>query len=174
MVSDYARELAVTPNYLNEIIRKKTGIAASDHIKNRIILEAKREAVHGGGSMKEIAYRLGFDDLAHFSKYFKNATGRSFTEFRKRNCTIMNAGPISTVWLIDPVHSSIRFEARGICCSLRYRAGSPSSKAAVTKAADFDQSLIQLKIYTNSIQSGYPEETITFRSPISSIPGSTP
>lgn len=83
MVSDYARELAVTPNYLNEIIRKKTGIAASDHIKNRIILEAKREAVYGGGSMKEIAYRLGFDDLAHFSKYFKNATGRSFTEFKK-------------------------------------------------------------------------------------------
>lgn len=83
MVTEYARELAVTPNYLNEIIKKKTGIPASDHIRNRIILEAKREAAYADSSMKEIAYRLGFEDLAHFSKYFKNATGKSFTAFRK-------------------------------------------------------------------------------------------
>lgn len=83
MVTDYARELAVTPNYLNEIIKKKTGLPASDHIRNRVILEAKREAAYADNSMKEIAYRLGFEDLAHFSKYFKNATGSSFTAFRK-------------------------------------------------------------------------------------------
>jgi AraC-like DNA-binding protein len=83
MVSDYAADLVVTPNYLNEIVKKTTGFTASDHIKNRIVLEAKRHAAYVDVSMKEIAYSLGFDDVAHFSKYFKNATGINFTDFKK-------------------------------------------------------------------------------------------
>ncbi|MEI6946434.1 helix-turn-helix transcriptional regulator [Paraflavisolibacter sp. H34] len=84
MVADYAAELAVTPNYLNEIVKKVTGTPASEHIKQRVVLEAKRQAVYTGVSMKEIAYGLGFDDVAHFSKYFKNATGANFTDFKKQ------------------------------------------------------------------------------------------
>jgi len=34
-------------------------------------------------SMKEIAYHLGFDNLAHFSKFFKNNCGVNFTAFKK-------------------------------------------------------------------------------------------
>lgn len=82
-VAEYAGELAVTPNYLNETVKKKTGLTVSDHIRHRVILEAKREAAYSDVSMKEIAYRLGFDDVAHFSKYFKNATGLNFTEYKK-------------------------------------------------------------------------------------------
>ena len=33
--------------------------------------------------MKEIAYGLGFADLAHFSKYFKRASGINFSDFKK-------------------------------------------------------------------------------------------
>jgi AraC family transcriptional activator of pobA len=83
MVADYASEFAVTPNYLNEVVKKVTGFPASDHIKHRIVLEAKRHAAYSDVSMKEIAYSLGFDDIAHFSKYFKNATGINFTDFKK-------------------------------------------------------------------------------------------
>jgi AraC-like DNA-binding protein len=83
MVADYALKLAVTPNYLNEIIKKSTGYPASDHIKHRVALEAKRHAVYSDVSMKEIAFNLGFDDVAHFSKYFKNATGINFSDFKK-------------------------------------------------------------------------------------------
>lgn len=82
-VAEYAGELAVTPNYLNETVRKRTGLTASEHIRQRVILEAKREAAYSDTSMKEIAYQLGFDDVAHFSKYFKNATGLNFTEYKK-------------------------------------------------------------------------------------------
>ena len=83
MVSDYAQDLSVTPNYLNEIVKRASGFPASFHIRQRIILEAKRKAAYVRASMKEIAYDLGFDDIAHFSKYFKNASGVSFTDFRK-------------------------------------------------------------------------------------------
>jgi len=83
MVTDYADELVVTPNYLNEVVKKITGFPASHHIQQRIILEAKRQAAYSSLSMKEIAYQLGFDDIAHFSKFFKNTSGKSFTEFKK-------------------------------------------------------------------------------------------
>ncbi|RYY55653.1 MAG: helix-turn-helix domain-containing protein [Chitinophagaceae bacterium] len=82
-VSGYASQLVVTPNYLNDVIKKNTGFPASHHIQQRIILEAKRQAIYSGVTMKEIAYDLGFDDVAHFSKFFKNATGKSFTDFKK-------------------------------------------------------------------------------------------
>ena len=83
MVTDYADELVVTPNYLNEVIKKITGFSASHHIQQRIVLEAKRQAAYSILTMKEVAYQLGFDDIAHFSKFFKNASGQSFTDFRK-------------------------------------------------------------------------------------------
>jgi AraC family transcriptional activator of pobA len=82
-VAYYAAELGVTANYLNEMIKKSSGVSASANIRQRIILEAKRNLINMGYSMKEIAYNLGFDDVAHFSKYFKNATGANFTEYKK-------------------------------------------------------------------------------------------
>lgn len=83
-VTEYAEHLAVTPNYLNEIVKKVSGFPASHHIQQRIVLEAKRHATYSDSSMKEIAYNLGFDDIAHFSKFFKNVSGQSFTDFKKQ------------------------------------------------------------------------------------------
>lgn len=81
-VSDYAEELCVSPNYLNELIKNNSGTSASEHIKRRVILEAKHQAVFTQNSMKKIAYNLGFNDSAHFSKYFKNACGKNFTDYK--------------------------------------------------------------------------------------------
>jgi len=83
MVADYADRLAVTPNYLNEVIKKITGYPAGYHIRQRVALEAKRKAANSDVGMKEVAYDLGFFDLAHFSKFFKNTTGMSFSDFKK-------------------------------------------------------------------------------------------
>jgi AraC-like DNA-binding protein len=33
--------------------------------------------------MKEIAYNLGFDNLAHFSKFLRNNCGMNFTDYKK-------------------------------------------------------------------------------------------
>jgi len=83
MVSSYAGELCVTPNYLNRIVKKVTGFTASQQIQQQIILETKRKAIYSDVSMKEIAYSLGFDNPAHFSKFFKNMCGMSFTDYKK-------------------------------------------------------------------------------------------
>ena len=81
-VSDYAAQLSVTPSYLNHVIKKTSGYPVSHHIQQRIVLEAKRKAKNSSISMKEVAYYLGFDDLAHFSKFFKTSSGMNFTAFK--------------------------------------------------------------------------------------------
>jgi len=84
LVSEYASELNLTPNYLNEIIKKVTGHSAGYLIRQRIVLEAKRYAIHSQVCMKEIGYNLGFSDMAHFSKFFKSVVGSNFTDFKNK------------------------------------------------------------------------------------------
>jgi AraC-like DNA-binding protein len=82
-VADYARELHITPNHLNEVISVETGTSAKDYILNRIMLEAKRYAGFADITAKEVAYTLGFDDPSHFSKLFRQQQNQSFSEFRE-------------------------------------------------------------------------------------------
>ena len=90
-VAEYAAMLYVTPNYLNTVVKKMTGYSARHHISQRIVLEAKRKATHSGLRMKEIAYYLGFMDISHFSKYFKNATGINFSDYKKERFVLQFA-----------------------------------------------------------------------------------
>jgi AraC family transcriptional activator of pobA len=82
MVADYAGKLCVTPNYLNRVIKKNTGFPARHHIKQRVLLEAKRLGRYSNAGMKQIAYSLGFSDSAHFSKFFKSGSGTNFSDFK--------------------------------------------------------------------------------------------
>ena len=84
-VGEYACELCVSPAYLNEAVKKISGYAPGYHIRQRLILEAKRRAALPGSNMKAIADHLGFHDISHFSKFFKMGCGKNFSEFRKAN-----------------------------------------------------------------------------------------
>lgn len=83
-VSEFAELMCVTPSYLNEAIKKTTGYTAGHHIRQRVILEAKRYAAYSDASMKEVAWDLGFTDICYFSKLFKKETGYNFSEFKRR------------------------------------------------------------------------------------------
>ena len=84
-VKEYADALHVTPNYLNEVIKSNIGLSAKDFIQNRLILEARRMSLFTQQSNKEIGYSLGFEDPAHFSKFFKSHTGKTLQDFRMRD-----------------------------------------------------------------------------------------
>jgi AraC-like DNA-binding protein len=45
-------------------------------------LEAKRLLIYTDKSTKEIAYELGFEEVAHFSRFFKKQIGQAPTEFK--------------------------------------------------------------------------------------------
>jgi AraC-like DNA-binding protein len=82
-VMEYAEKLNVTEKTLNENVKKVTGKTASEHIFDRIILEAKRLLKHSDLTTKEIAYFLNYQDPAHFSKFFKTQTGKAPSDFRE-------------------------------------------------------------------------------------------
>ena len=80
-VSSYAEALNLTPRALNLIVKKHSGKTASEHVYQRVVLEAKRLLLLGN-SVKEVAFSLNFDDPAHFSKFFKKQAGIAPAEFR--------------------------------------------------------------------------------------------
>lgn len=81
-VSDYSAKLNVSPDYLNTLVKASVGKTAKEFIQNRVVLEAKRLGVHTNLTSKEISFRIGFEDPAHFSKFFKSVSNRSFSDFR--------------------------------------------------------------------------------------------
>jgi AraC-like DNA-binding protein len=84
-VKEYAELLHITPNHLNAVCTKVYGHSAGEHIRNRIMIEAKRLLVNMPGvTVAEIAYRLNFDDNAYFSRFFKKYAGETPEKFRKR------------------------------------------------------------------------------------------
>lgn len=83
-MSFYADQLNVTPNYLNILCKKSLGKTAYSLIKSRITLESKRLLSISGISVKELAFELGFKDPANFSKFFREETGISPSDFRKK------------------------------------------------------------------------------------------
>lgn len=83
-VADYADALSVTPTHLNRITRAATGDTASHLILNRLIREARRNLAYTNLPVSTIAYALGFDDPAYFSRVYAAATGLSPRAFREQ------------------------------------------------------------------------------------------
>jgi len=81
-VKFYASSLNKSPKTLSNIFNLLQQPAPSKLIQLRIILEAKRYLHYTDKSAKEIAYDLGFESPAHFSRFFKMYSGNNITEFR--------------------------------------------------------------------------------------------
>ncbi|MCD2422417.1 helix-turn-helix domain-containing protein [Niabella pedocola] len=83
-VSYYADKLAITPNYLNIICRRYAGVNAKHFISQRRLLEAKRLLLGSELSIKEIAFKLGFNEISNFSFYIKSNTGFYPRQYREQ------------------------------------------------------------------------------------------
>jgi len=81
----YADKLCITPNYLNEIVKKATSVNAKLYIQNKILSEAKRLLAYTSLSISEIAESLNFDSSSYFIRSFRKHTG--FTPLQYRNNT---------------------------------------------------------------------------------------
>ncbi len=76
-VNFYAQELAITSSHLSDLCKKNLGVNASEIIKDRLVLEAKRLILYTELNIKQIAFALNFSESANFNRFFKNNVGCS-------------------------------------------------------------------------------------------------
>ena len=81
-VAYFAEKANLTPGYFGDLIRKETGSTPKDLITLHIVSEAKRRLASTNDDISIIAYDLGFEYPAHFSRMFKRSTGQSPTDYR--------------------------------------------------------------------------------------------
>lgn len=81
-VSDYAEMLFKSPKTLSNVFKKAGYPTPLTVINDRILLEAKRLLLFSNNTAEQIAYLLGYNEGAHFSKFFKSHTGLPPVEYR--------------------------------------------------------------------------------------------
>ncbi|WP_042201114.1 response regulator transcription factor [Paenibacillus camerounensis] len=79
-----AAHVHVTPNYLSNLFKRETGTGLTNYVAQLRIEEAKQLLQRSRLRMTEIAERVGFDNSSYFTVVFKQMTGESPREFRKR------------------------------------------------------------------------------------------
>jgi len=82
-VTYYGERLGLSPKSITKHFQKIGTITPSEYIKNRIILESKRQLIYSDDSVKQIAYDLGFNDPAYFTRFFTKSATISPLQFKK-------------------------------------------------------------------------------------------
>ena len=83
-VSEYARDLGVTPGYLNVLCRSQLHLNAGALIRARIALEARRMLLYGTDSAAQVGHLLGFEDPSYFTRFFQREVGHVPTQFTSK------------------------------------------------------------------------------------------
>ncbi len=80
---EFARQLTVHVNHLNKVLKDITGQTTSALIAARLTQEAKVLLMHTQWSVSEIAWCLGFEELSHFTNFFKKNAQVTPISFRR-------------------------------------------------------------------------------------------
>lgn len=83
-IEDIALKMSVSQRYLSDTLKKITGKTTTEHLQLRLIDEAKEILLHPNKSITEVAYELGFEYPAYFSRLFKKKEGVSPTIYREK------------------------------------------------------------------------------------------
>lgn len=78
----YAQKLGVTADHLSRVCRATTGTSALDLLHERLMLEARRLLAYTPNPVSAVAFELGFDDPAYFSRFFSKLAGQSPSAYR--------------------------------------------------------------------------------------------
>lgn len=82
-VADYAREIGTSETRLRKACVRVAGQSPIQLVQARMLIEAERQLRYTGMSITQIAYYLGFEDPAYFSRFFAKGMGASPRRFRR-------------------------------------------------------------------------------------------
>lgn len=82
-IPQYTEALAVSESRLNQVCKQISHTSPKHLVRERLFKEAKRLLAFTNQSANEIAYALGFNDPAYFSRAFKKLTGLTPLAFRE-------------------------------------------------------------------------------------------
>lgn len=83
-VSFYAELLNISPKYLNIVTQRITSHTIKTIIDQYVVLQIKQSLSTEEKSIKQLAWEYHFSDLSFFCRYFKQHTGMTPQQFRKR------------------------------------------------------------------------------------------
>jgi AraC family transcriptional activator of pobA len=81
-MDEYACALGVTSSRLRAACMSVAQTSPAAVVHHRIIVEAKRMLIYSDMPVSEIAYELGFEDPAYFSRFFAEREGRPPSKYR--------------------------------------------------------------------------------------------
>jgi len=79
----YAQQFHLSPKYFASLIKQHTNVKALDWINGYVLLQTKILLYQQQLTVQEIAHRLGFSDQASLSRFFKQNTGLTPTQYRE-------------------------------------------------------------------------------------------
>jgi len=84
-VKDYAKQMGLSTKTLNNITRSIVNKSAKAFVDEISTKQIKRLLINTELSIKEIAYRVGFEETTNFYKYFKRQIDLTPEAFRQMN-----------------------------------------------------------------------------------------
>ena len=89
-LSSVAQQLYISSNYLSKIFSAETGKSFSRYLLEYRIGIAKKLLCQTNDKVYEIAYHVGYPDVVHFTKVFKQVAGVSPNRFRNQESPVFN------------------------------------------------------------------------------------
>jgi AraC family transcriptional regulator of adaptative response / methylphosphotriester-DNA alkyltransferase methyltransferase len=82
--STFAGLLFIHPTHLTNTVKSTTGKSPCEIMEDRIIVESQKMLNDTKLSVADISYKLAFNEPTYFIRFFKNMTGITPLQYRKR------------------------------------------------------------------------------------------
>jgi len=80
-VENLAREVGLSRAHLNRKIQALTNLSTCAFIRTLRLQKAAKMLRNATGTVSEIAYKVGYNNLSYFSKVFRNQFGKLPSDF---------------------------------------------------------------------------------------------